>query len=348
MKSWRIKILGALFMPLLLWACGSTQTAAPAVSTQVPRWMTDLEADFPNAQYLAAVGSGDSRRAAEDDATGALARLFTVNVKVDSVAQRRYAELVKGDTAYTESEKAISQTVGTQASEQFVNLRFSDPFTDNRGTAHVVAYIEREPTAAIYRTLIQKDLAKIDDYSSRASAMPSALQRYAFYDAAYNVGLNAERMIAQLRIIHANSARLQESRLDLKTVTEARDREAGNMTYKVAIQGDSNGRLAGIVRKSLEGLALSYQDRGMLLVQGSWAVNPVNVNPQFKSVMWTANISLYDETGAAVATFAKESRENAISESQAVSFAYRELEKNLTQNFIASIRNYLTRIVTGG
>jgi hypothetical protein len=359
MKIKSTKILIFLVTLTFLAGCGTTGPSAASSgpspspssgsgSSLTPKWMTDLETDYPQAKYLAAVGSGDNRRGAEDDASGALARLFTVNVKVDAVAQQRYAEIVKADKTYTENEMAISQTVGTQASEQFVNLRFSDPYSDERGTTHVVAYIERESTAAIYRSLIQKDLAKAEDFLDRASSMPSALQRYAFYDAAHNVGLNAERMIGQLRIIHATSARLVESQLDLKKVTSARDAEAGKMTYAIALTGDADKRLAGIIRKTLENLSLSYQDRGLLTVKGSWSVEPVSVNPQFKSVLWTANISLYDETGAAIATYARQSRENAINETQAASLAYREVEKSLNKDFLQSIQNYLTRIVTGG
>jgi hypothetical protein len=353
LKSTELKIFGVCIALVLLWACGSTGSSVASggsgsSSGGAPKWMSDIEADFPDSKYLAAVGSGSSRRGAEDDATGALARLFNVNVKVDAVAQQRYAELVKGDKSYTESEMSISQSVGTQASEQFVNLRFSDPYTDHRGTTHTVAYIEREPTAAIYRSMIQKDLAKVDDFLDRASSMKGSLQRYAFYDAAYNVGLNAERMIGQLRIIHATTARLMESQLDLKQVTAARDNEANNLTYMIAITGDGDKRLAGIVRKTLESMSLSYQDRGAMMVKGSWKVEPVTVNPQFKSVNWTADISLYDESGAAIATYAKQSRENAINETQAAGLAYREVEKSLNKDFLKSIQNYLTRIVTGG
>jgi hypothetical protein len=310
--------------------------------------MGDLQTDYPDERYLASVGSGDTRRGAEDAASGALARRFNVNVKLDTVSQQRYAELVKADGTYSESEKTMTQTVGTQASEQFVNLRFSDPYTDNRGTTHVVAYIERDPTAALYRSLLQKDLAKIDDFSARAATMPSALQRYAFYDAAYSVGLNSERLIGQLNIIHPTTARLFESQLDLKKIAAARDGEAAKMTYMVSVAGDGDKRLAAIIRKTLEPLALSYQERGALAVKGSWSVQPISVNPQFKSVQWTADIALYDESGKAIATYAKQSRENGMSEIQATTIAYREIEKNLNKDFLASIQAYLTRIVTGG
>ncbi|MDR1317379.1 MAG: LPP20 family lipoprotein [Spirochaetales bacterium] len=338
---------------LLLAACGTTGssgTGGPAVSGggTPPAWMDTLETDYPDTRYLAAIGSGDTRRGAEDSASGALARRFNVNVKLDTVSQQRYAELVKADQTYSESEKTLTQTVGTQANEQFVNLRFSDPYTDNRGTTHVVAYIEREPTAAVYRSLLQKDLAKIDDFSRRASAMSGALQRYAFYDAAYSVGLNSERLIGQLQFIHPATARAFESQLDLKTIAAARDSEVGRLSYSVSITGDSDKRLEGILRKALGTMALVYHANGPLAVKGSWSVEPVELNPQFKSVNWLANISLFDESGAAIATYEKQSRENGISEVQARNLVYREVEKSLGQDFLRSIQGYLTRIVTGG
>jgi hypothetical protein len=319
-----------------------------AQSSAPPLWLTDLNAAYPEAKYLSAVGSGANRRSAEDDAAGGMARLFTVNVKVDSVAQQRYAEFVKGDKSYTESEMAVSQTVGTQASEQFVNLRFSDPYSDAQGTVHAAAYIERESTAAIYRSLIQKDLKKLDDFLGRGSSSTGVLKRYAFFDAAYSVGLNAERLLGQLRIIHANTARPLESLLDLKKVTTARDREAARLTYMMDISGDEDQRLAGIVRKTLDGMSLSYREGGRLSVKGSWSVEPVTVNPQFKSVQWTVNISLYNEAGAAIATFTKQARQNGATESQALSLAYREVEKSMVKDFLNSIQSYLTQTVTGG
>ncbi|MDR3200448.1 MAG: LPP20 family lipoprotein [Spirochaetales bacterium] len=326
---------------------GSTAGLA-AQSSAPPLWLTDLNAAYPEAKYLSSVGSGANRRNAEDDATGGLARLFSVQVKVDSVAQQRYAEFVKGDKSYTESEMAVSQTVGTQASEQFVNLRFSDPYSDAQGTVHVAAYIEREPTASIYRSLIQKDLKKLDDFFGRASSVTGVFKRYAFYDAAYSVGLNAERLLGQLRIIHANTARPLEALLDLKKVASARDREASGLTYTMDISGDEDQRLAGIVRKTLDGMSLSYREGGRLSVKGSWSVQPVTINPQFKSVQWTVNISLYNEAGTAIATFTKQARQNGATDSQAVSLAYREVEKSMTKDFLGSIQSYVTQAVTGG
>lgn len=334
---------------VFLGACataGSAEKTAPQAKAKAPSWMGELETAYPEADYLAAVGSGDTRRDAESDAMAALARQFTVKVKVDSVAQQKYAELVKDDKTYTESERRISQSVGTQASEQFVNLKFSDPYVDASGSTHIVAYLERKPTANLYRTLIQKDLDKVESFQSRAGGDVGAIQRFAYLDAAYQISLNADRMIAQLRIIHSPSAALVEDDQRTRKVAEERDQAAGALAYRMNISGDEDGKISGIVKTVLSSLSLSNRETGALAVTGSWKVEPVTVNPSYKSVRWTINLSLQDEKGTAIATVFKESRENGIGETEARALAYREVEKRLNKDLPQAIQDYLTRVAT--
>lgn len=345
---WRLTAALLLFS-LSLASCATAGAAEKKTGGKgkVPAWMDELSSSFPESKYLAAVGSGDTRRNAESDAAGALASQFTVHVQVDTVAQQRYAELVKGDSSYNESERTISQSVGTQASEQFVNLRYTDPYVDASGQTHTVAYIERSPTAAIYRTLIGKDLDKASRLRSRAGAAEGALQRFALYDASYQVSLNAKRLLAQLRIIHGPSAVLLESDVDEAVqVAGLRDAEANKLAYRLEIAGDEDGKIAGIVRTSLAGMSLSSRDDGGLAVKGTWSLEDVVVNPKYKSVRWTINLSVLDEKGTAIATVFKEARENGIGEAEARSFAYREAEKRLSADLPQGIRNYLTRVAT--
>ncbi len=329
-------------------SCASVDAAEKkSAASKVPLWMNELDASFPTGKYLAAVGSGDTRRDAESDATGALARQFNVNIQVDTVAQQRYADIVKGDSAYSESERTISQSVGTQASEQFVNLRFSDPYVDAMGTTHAVAYIERAPTAAIYRTLIGKDLEKAERLRTRAASAAGALQRFALYDASYQVSLNARRLLSQLRIIHNPSAALLEKDVDeAVAVSRERDAEANKLSYRLEIAGDDDGKIGGMVREALASQSLTNFEIGRLVVLGNWTLEPVAVNPKYKSVRWTINLTLMDEMGTAVASVYKESRENGVGEAEARALAYREVEKQLGAELIKSLQDYLTRVVT--
>ncbi|MCL2792076.1 MAG: LPP20 family lipoprotein [Spirochaetaceae bacterium] len=342
-----MKIFVILIILILSISCATKGSKATG-SQATPLWMTNLEAEFPNSRYLAATGSGDSRRRAQEDAAAFLAQQFTVNIKVDTLAQQKYVELVRNDTSYSESELILTHIIGARADEELINLRFSDAYTDRSGITHVVGYIERQPTSLIYRDLIRKDLAKAEEFYGRANSATGSLRRYAFYDAAYTVKLNAERMLNQLRIIFPPMVPMLEMDFNFRKIAEARDREAENLSYSISITGDNNGRIAGTIRETMSEQSISYNPNNATMVfRGDWSVSPVSVNPNFKSVQWTANISLFDDSGATIATFFRSARENAITEEQAEIFAYREFQRQLSRDLGRDIQSYLTRVVTG-
>ncbi len=101
-----------------------------------------------------------------------------------------------------------------------------------------------------------------------------------------------------------------------------------------------------MVREALASQSLSNREMGGLVVRGNWTLEPVAVNPKYKSVRWTINLSLMDERGTAVASVFKESRENGVGETEARAFAYREVEKRLGADLIKSLQDYLTRVAT--
>jgi len=310
-----------------------------------PGWLNDLESSYPEAKYLAAVGAGDTRRDAEADASAALAKRFSVQVKVDSVSQKRYADIVRGDKNYTESEESTSQTIGLQSNEQFVNLRYSDSYVDASGRTRVVAFLERWPTAQIYQSLIQKDLTKVAALRTRAQGAQGAVARFAAFDAASLVAMNAERLLAQLRIISRISADDWESKVDFRALAQERAAEAAKLTFRMDIEGDTDGKIAGIVKTTLASMALSSNPEGLLSVKGSWALVPVP-STQYKSLQWTINLSLFDEKGSAIATVFKESKENGVTDAAANALAYREVEKRIKKDLLQSLQDYLTKTVT--
>jgi len=329
-------------------AAPTSLVSSPAVAqANAPSWMTDLYAAYPEARYLASLGQGDGRRDAESDASGALARLFNVNIKADSVATQRYIELTSQGQTLTQDEVAVVQSVGSIASENFTGLKFSDSFTDKKGRVYVVAYLEREPTAALYKTLLNKDLSLIKELKGRAVLSTGLMATFALYDSAVQVSLNDERLLGQLRIIHPVTARSFEGLVKTNELVALRDAAAKKVTYVLAIDGDKDGKVGGIVRKALAGLKLTSQANGALSIKGTLVLEPVTVNPKYKSVRWTINLEFVDETGTSIASYFKEDRENAISDAEAKAFAYQSIEKEINDSFIQAINDYLVQVAVG-
>jgi len=310
-----------------------------------PGWVSDLEQDFPNAKYLAAVGVGDTRKDAEAAAAGALAKRFTVHIQADTASQKRYLDLVKGDKSYSESESKFSQSVDLQANESLMNVRFSDPYADPSGTVSVVAYLERSPTGALYRNVIGKDVAKAASLEDRAKAANGTLLKFALLDSALVVEQNAARLLEQLRIIHPVSADSLESEVDLPGLAKARDEAAAKLTYALDVTGDE--RIGSVIQSALSTLSLAANPGGPLHLKGVWTVVPVKINPQYQSVQWTLELNLVDEAGSSVATISKTDKENGLTMEAARGFALRQAGKFINATLASAVTDYLTRLVTG-
>lgn len=319
--------------------------AAQAKSGPAPAWYNNLDASYPDKQYMAAIGSGDNRRDAEADASAALARRFKVDIKVDAQAMQRYNDLVSKDQSYSSTERSAVQTVTSSANEQFINLTYSDPWTDPKGKVNIVAFLDREKTAALYKGIISKDAALVRSLKERAAKAPGNLAAFALLDSALAVSYNSDRMVAQLQLISANAAKEVASLVDSPALAKQRDEIGKLLGYSLAIEGDEDGKVAAMVKKALAGLNLNFREDGQLAVKGTVSVVP-EANPKYKTLRWSLNISLFDETGTAIATMLKESKENGTTEVAARGFVVREMEKRVMIEFTQSVNQYLARVAS--
>jgi hypothetical protein len=134
--------------------------------------------------------------------------------------------------------------------------------------------------------------------------------------------------------------------VDLQKIGASRDAVAAKLTYQFSVEGDGDGKIGGFIRETLSSQSLSYKADGQLSVKGSWATEPAaSNNPKYKVVHWTLNVALYDESGAAIANAVKDSRETALTDTDAQALAYREARKFLTKTLNSSLQDYLTRSV---
>ena len=251
-----------------VWLCLG---AAPLIAqNQEPKWYSDLAAAYPSAKYLAAVGTGDTRRDAEADASAGLSRQFSVEIHAEALSQKRYLDLTKGDKTTSESSDSLDTKVQAKSDQVFLNLAFSDPYVDRKGTTSVVAYLDRQKTAELYRTRIDGDSVKMGQFLDRAKAADDTLRSFALIDAAKQVGLHAQLLLSQLQIIQPSVAKTLEADVDLDPIDRARDEISKKMTFTVAIAGDTDGTIAGDVKTALSDQSLTASAKGLMSVSGTW------------------------------------------------------------------------------
>ena len=92
-----IAALGVALAVLVLVGCGSSPSPAAQASrggSDLPDWYLNPGEVYPDGTYLVSVGTGDTRRAAEQQAMAGLAQSFEASIQVDVTTQERYRDLV--------------------------------------------------------------------------------------------------------------------------------------------------------------------------------------------------------------------------------------------------------------
>lgn len=105
-----------------------------------PKWITDLEKDFPSEKYIRAIGEAGSETAAKKAAVSAVAEYFNQEISTQTfVAQ----SIHKNDSDYQEKAD-IAQNVVSSSGASLFALEYTSSFYDKQSQKYFVcAYIER-------------------------------------------------------------------------------------------------------------------------------------------------------------------------------------------------------------
>lgn len=109
-------------------------------STSVPKWVSDVEKDFPKDTYIARLGTGDTADNARANALGQIAGFFKSEVVVSTSA----TENMQNDSTRVEKKQTLEQTVQVVSDMTLTAVEYNAPYYDKKKkTYFVVAYIHR-------------------------------------------------------------------------------------------------------------------------------------------------------------------------------------------------------------
>jgi len=314
-------------------------------SGSAPKWMARLNDVYPEADYLAVVGEGDTRRDAESDATGALVRIFGSNIKVESEAVVRYHEMEKDSGGSYELEKSASKQVDVLAQHKLYNMQYSDPYIDNEGRVHVVGYLDRKKTAKIYKDKIDKNSESIAAFQRNAVKSERLITKFAFIDAAVIFAKNNELLLDQLNIIYSPVRKLVSLPYKLDELNTLYSQIAEKMVFDITITNDMEGKIGNLVAGLLSEKGFSVRKGGVLKVTGDVKLEPLKLKNKYKNIRWYLNLQMKDESGKAIVSYNKNQRESGVSQSAAKARAYIEMEKQIKKAFFKEFIKYLDSLV---
>lgn len=313
---------------------------APSPSSK-PKWVDDKYSAYPENDYMVEIGQGSSLKDARANAASALAQIFKTSIKVEMTIQTRYRELSSGGSVQASEETNYDENITQLADQELVNVNFGESWTNDLGQVHVIAYIDRKETAQIYRRRIMENGDTVGKFLGEAGRQQSRIEKYAFLDAAYVVAETNRTLIEQLEIINQTMSRTIMLSYDLDNIRNMKRDAARNMSFRLSIAGDDEGKVSAALSEELTANGFSIDPRGVLEVNGSVAFEKVQLDNKYENLKYYLVINMVDEKGIPVVSMEKNDRVSAVSASDVKNRAYVEIVKVIGKELMKQWTIYL-------
>jgi hypothetical protein len=243
---------------LFLCGCAGVPPAGPAaVNGSVPAaysgpakpaWVDSPEAVYNRNSYVAGVGTGKDRAAAEQNAFAALSSIFHQSLKADQTISVSYQEAVKNGvtSAWTEN-TSVENAIRTSTAMDLVGAEIRDVWNDGE-TFYAAAVMEKERTARLYTQMIQdnrKIIGALVDIPAADRNSMDGLARFQFALAVADANQVFANVLSVIGAPVPEGIGLPEDyRQELSSII-------GNIPVSIRVENDRDGRIQGAFASAL-------------------------------------------------------------------------------------------------
>jgi hypothetical protein len=331
---------------------GGRSAAGSGASRREPAWVNSPDAVYDRASYVAAVGYGPERVAAEKNAFAALTALFGQSVQGEQVVTTRYSEAVRnGAVASWSEETAMTNAIKTSAElESLVGAEIKDYWYDGKSVHYAVAVMERQKTALLYADMIRSNEKVIGDLVTMPDRVKNSLDGYSRYALAGTIA-DANRVFANVLSV-VGSAGTGINPGDMKKGEDFRLAAADiarNIPIAVRVSNDRANRIQGAFAAAINKAGFRSGGGGntryVLNVQSSFS--PVDLpNQPNKFVRYTLDANLTDTgTGNILLPYNINGREGHLTQTEAENRAVAAAERKINETYGAILSEYLSTLL---
>jgi hypothetical protein len=315
-------------------------------SQEKPAWVDSPQSQYSNAKYLSAIGSGDTRKSAENDAASKLAMVFQSTIKAEQTVTDRYKELFTSPENSTfEHQSEVNKNSSISSNQTLYNFQIAETFTDNLGKIYAVAVIERAPTAEIYTKKIAENEKIMLRYIEQLDNSSDPVVRYANINAASVFSMMNEGLKQQLVIIMPGQTYHSESDYDNVKIQNLLSEAKKKMPFAIAITNDADGSAKAMVKEMLSENGFVTAAKGILSVTGEISFEKIDMKSEQQFVRWNYTLSVVDASGASIISLSESGREGHVTYKEAVARATRTMKKKIKSNFAKEINAYFDSLV---
>lgn len=279
-------------------------------------WADSVKKNYPDSEYISAVGSGKDRASAESDAKLALSQILGESISAEQVTMQ-YADSTgreEGMISSVVNEKAVFEHItGIVIKENYVDKKTK--------TYYALAVLNRKESGDYYFAKANEASLHINDLVSKAKKLRGKVDSLSYLNEAIDISEDTEYNVNLLSVISPAQGRIvraaYQSPQSLRTV---RAELASAVTVSVAVQGDSDGRIRSAFVSALRDKGVTVVDSGgTYIIDADISFEHADVaDPQHIFVRYILNAPMTEiVSGNTVVPYTLAGREGHVTESQA-------------------------------
>jgi len=335
------KVLSGIAIILII-ACSPAQNKATQSSQKYPSWIDSPAKLYPTDVYLTGVGSGDTSKNAENDAYASLAKIFSVEIKVNQSTLENYLEQeVDGQNKSTFSSLLLGKT-SAKSHQELKNIKIDRTFfSEQKGIYYAIAVLNRFETATLYKSEINRNNQKTEEYYAQFKQSQHKLQRLKFLNKSISLNRMNALLGEQYRIISgmetiqppiAESA-LKAQQLDL----------LDQIVFSVKSDQQESEEITAYLKETLSDMGFKAQDGPTdFIIKYSFTSEHTDISrASTYALNWYLKIDMQDvKDNRELKTFTVNKRTTALNEQAAQARMMRVLKKVITIDFHKQLINY--------
>jgi 23S rRNA maturation mini-RNase III len=228
---------------------GGASSGSTGGSSGQPGWIRAPYSVFNEAQYVAAVGTGNDTVQAERNAFANLTAVFGQSIQVSETLTNNYQEMIKSGAAASWTENtSLDSVIQTSTSlEALLGSEIRERYND-RGTWYAAAVMERAKAARMYTDVINANLTMINNLTTMSDAEKNSIDGFARYQFA---GVVSDINVSYGNVLKYLGAAVPARVGDGSTYRMEADTIARTIPVAVVVRNDRNNRVQAAIAKSL-------------------------------------------------------------------------------------------------
>lgn len=277
--------------------------------SSVPNWFQNYKTVYPDKDYIAQRGSGDSEETAKTDALAQIARYFQTQVN---------ANLTTSIVAISQGENLIEETkiknnVEVLSQVELFTVEYTDSYYNKKEKKwYCVAYINRENAWKLYKSQIDMEKTLFENFYMKAEKETEPFLRFTLFKQTWEKGKDFLETLEYGRLLNdKHEMEYTDVKAKLANVPMFLQDSISKSTINLEIQGDYGNIIENAIINAFFECGFVIGDNGMYTLFVEIEPNVIGNNPL--SISPSINVVLKNKSNKSFYNYSYKSQEKIVS-----------------------------------